>query len=255
MKSLLAIAANTLRHAVRDRVLYSILFFAAGVILLSLALKDVTIGDQDKVVRSIGQSAIAGFGSIIAMFLGVSLVWTELEKRTVYTVLSRPLARRTFILGKYLGLIATLAVQIAIMLTVYTALMTVQQHVPPAIVYVSNGMLLIELMLLTAFATLFSTYSAPTTASAFTLSVFVIGHLADDIWLYGSRAESPAVQEMARALYWVLPNFEILNLRDLAIHEKPIPWDRVLTGITYGLSYTAVVLGAAVAVFERRDLK
>lgn len=255
MRRLLALATNTLREAVRDRVLYSILFFAVGVVVLSLALEEITIGDQDKVVRSVAQGAIDLFGAIIAMFLGVSLVWKEIERKTIYTVLSKPIPRPMFVLGKYLGLMMTLVVEIAILLVIYVVLMSAQQHFPPLVVFVSMGLLLVELALLTAWATLFSTYSAPMTAAAFTLAVFTIGHLADDIWMFGNQAESPTVRTVARVLYWLLPNFEIFNIRAFAVHERPIPWERVGSAAAYGLLYTGAVLGVAMAVFQRRDLK
>lgn len=255
MSRLLALALNTFREAVRDRVLYSILFFGAGVILLSLAMEEITIGDQAKVVRSVGQGAIDGFGTLIAMFLGVSLVWKELDKKTIYTILSKPIPRWMFIIGKYLGLILTLVVEIAILLLIYCLLMLVVQGFPSGVVFVSTGMLLLELMLLCAFATLFSSYSAPTTASAFTLAIFAIGHLADDVWLYGSQSDVEGIRQFSRALYWVLPNFELFNIRAYAVHDLPIPWDRVGPAIVYGLGYTTAVLMAAVAVFQRRDVK
>lgn len=255
MSRLLALALNTFREAVRDRVLYSILFFGVGVILLSLALEEVTIGDQEKVVRSVGQGAIDIFGAIIAMFLGVSLVWKELDKKTIYTILSKPIPRWMFVLGKYLGLVLTLAVEVLILLAIYCGLMVVEQSFPPPVVFVSMGLLLLELMLLTAWATLFSCYSAPTTASAFTLAIFVIGHLADDIWLFGNQSESAAVQQLARALYWVLPNFEVFNLRMHAVHQLPIPWAQVSGAVAYGLGYTAAVLAAAVLIFQHRDVR
>ena len=110
-------------------------------------------------------------------------------------------------------------------------------------------------MLLTAFATLFSCYSAPTTASFFAISIFIIGHLADDIWLYGSQADSESIQQMARTLYWVLPNFEIFNLREAAVHGHAVPWQRVGMAVVYGLSYTALVLTAAIGIFQRKDIK
>jgi Cu-processing system permease protein len=255
MRRLLAIALNTFKEAVRDRVLYSILFFAVGLMILSLALSDITIGDQAKIVRSAAQGAIDLFGSIIAMFLGVSLVWKEIERRTAYTILSKPIPRWMFILGKYLGLMLTLVVQVAIMLAVYTILMVIEQKFPPPVVFLSMGMLLLELMLLTAWATLFSTYSAPTTASFFTLAIFAIGHLADDIWLYGNKADSEAVRELSHQLYWALPNLEVFSLREVAVHELPIPWDHVLPAVAYGVGYTAAVLCVAMAVFHNRDLK
>ena len=250
-----ALALNTFREAVRDRVLYSILFFAGGVILLSLLLQEVTIGDQAKVVRSIGQGSIDLFGSLIAIFLGVSLVWKELDRRTIYTLLSKPLPRGVFLVGKYLGLLLTLLVELGILLAVYTGLMVAQQGFPPVVVFVSVGLLMVELALLTAWSTLFSASSSPTVATAFTLAVFVIGHLADDIWLYGNQADSETVRTIAGVLYWTLPNFELFNIRELAVHERPTPWDRVVPAVAYGVAYSAAVLGLAGLVFRNKDIR
>jgi ABC-type transport system involved in multi-copper enzyme maturation permease subunit len=251
------LAWNTFREAVRDRVLYSIFFFALGVILLSLAMEEISIGDQAKVVRSMAQGSIDFFAAVIAMFLGISLVWKELERRTVYTILSKPIPRWCFVIGKYLGLVLTVAVQLLLMLLFYVVLMLfqTQQSFPPPVVFVSMGLVLVELMLLTAWATLFSCYSSPTTAAFFTLSIFIIGHLADDVWLYGSQAESPGVQQLSKTLYWVLPNFELFNIREAAVHGREVPWERAWGALAYGLAYTAMILGLAVGVFNRKDIK
>ena len=250
-----ALAVNTFREAVRDRVLYSILFFAVGVLALSLAIDDITIGDQAKVVRSVAQGAVDLFGSIIAMFLGVSVIHKELERKTVYTVLSRPLPRWIFVLGKYAGLLLTVGVEIVVLVVVYTLFMLLRGDPPDLCLFVSMGMLFVELALLTAWATLFSAYSAPTTAAAFTLAVFLIGHLADDIWLYGNQADSESVRSVARALYWALPNFEVFSIREAAVHKLPVPWERIGPGLAYGVGYTVAVLAAAMAVFQRKDVK
>ena len=255
MRRLLALVLNTFREAVRDRVLYSILFFGVAVVVLSLALQEITVGDQDKVVRSVAQSGIDLFGSIIAMFLGISLVWKEIDRKTVYTILSKPVPRWMFILGKYLGLMLTLVVELLILVAIYTLMMMIEQGFPPLVVYQSMGLLLIELGLLTAWATLFSTYSAPTTAAAFTLAVFVVGHLADDVWLYGSQAQSDALRQAARVLYWLLPNFELLSVRADAVNHRSVSWLRLGSAAAYGLAYTGAVLSTAMLVFHRRDMR
>ena len=255
MNQLRTLATNTFREAVRDRVLYSILFFAAAILALSLGLEHVTVGDQAKVTRSVAQGAIDLFGSLIAMFLGVSLVWKELDRRTVYTVLSKPIPRWSFVLGKYLGLILTLIVEIGILLAFYIVLMMFKQGFPPGVVFVSMAMLLLELSLLTAWATLFSTYSSPMTASAFTLAIFVIGHLADDIWVFGNSVDIEAVRQISRVIYWVTPNFETFNIRPYAVHELPTPWERVWPAIVYGVFYIVAVLTVASGIFARKDLK
>jgi len=255
MKRLWALAINTFREAVRDRVLYSILFFAVGVLALSLAIDDITIGDQAKVVRSVAQGSVDVFGSIIAMFLGVSVIHKELERKTVYTVLSRPLPRWIFVLGKYAGLMLTVLVEVTVLVVVYSGFMLIRGDPPDLTLFVSMLMLVVELALLTAWATLFSAYSAPTTAAAFTLAVFVIGHLADDIWLYGKQADAESVRSVARALYWGLPNFEVFSIREAAVHKDAVPWDRIGPGILYGFGYTVAVLGGAMAIFQRKDVK
>jgi ABC-type transport system involved in multi-copper enzyme maturation permease subunit len=255
MNRIWAIATNTHREAIRDRVLYSLLFFACVMLVASLVTKEITIGDQDKIVRGTALGAISLFSSVIAMFLGVSLVYKELERKTIYTIASKPIPRWMFVLGKYFGLLLTLAVNLGIMAVLYLVLLGTRYGAPDASLAAFLILLFVELMLLTAWATLFSTYSGPTTATAFTLAVFVIGHLADDIWTFGHQAQSVAVRQVAEILYWVLPNFEVMNVQPEATHQLVVTWYRFGTAAGYGLLYTVVVLCAAVLVFQRRDFK
>ena len=137
MIRLWALALNTFREAVRDRVLHSILFFGAAAVILSIIFKDITIGDQAKVVRSVAHSGVDLFASLIAMFLGISLLWKELEKKTIYTILSKPIPRWMFVLGKYLGLILTVGVELLLLVGLYTVAMGLYQGVPSLTALVS----------------------------------------------------------------------------------------------------------------------
>jgi ABC-type transport system involved in multi-copper enzyme maturation permease subunit len=255
MNRIWAIASNTHREAIRDRVLYSLLFFACVMLVASLVTKEITIGDQDKIVRGTALGAIVLFSSIMSMFLGVSLVYKELERKTIYTIAAKPIPRWMFVLGKYLGLLITLAVNLGIMSLLYLVLLGTRYGTVHPSLLAFLLLLFVELMLLTAWATLFSTYSGPTTATAFTLAVFVIGHLADDIWTFGHQAKSLWVQHMAEVLYWVLPNFEVFNVQPEATHQLVIGWTRIGTAMGYGFAYTTVVLAVAVLVFQQRDFK
>ncbi len=254
-RQLAALATTTFREAIRDRILYSLLFFAALLLLVSVAMQEFTIGDQDKVVRSTALGAIRMFGSIISLFLGIGLVYKELERKTIYTLVAKPLNRGTFLLGKYLGLMGVIAVQLGLMGLMYVALLTLQQGFPQSGVFISWYLLYLELAFLTAWALLFSSYSSPTMAGSFCLSIFVIGHLADDIALFGRQAESETLRSAAEVIYWLLPNFEVFNAAPLAAHNLPIPVDMITGATAYGLGYTAVVLVAAVMVFSTRDFK
>ena len=250
-----ALAINTFREAVRDKVLHSIFFFAVIGIIFSVVLKEITIGDQAKIIRSIGQGGIDIFSAVIAMFLGISLLYKEIEKKTIYTILSKPIPRWIFVMGKYCGLMLTVLSEVVLLSGVYVLVISIQQGFPDDSFFISLPLLLVELMLLTAWATLFSAYSSPTVATAFILSIFVIGHLADDIWIFGNQSDNPMLKQMARYLYWILPNFEALSIREVAVHEEIIPWSRFWAAIGYGLSYTCAVLLLAVKVFEKKDIK
>ena len=250
-----AIAQNTFREAIRNKILHSILFFAFGMIVISIALKEVTIGEQDKVVRSISQSSIDFFASIMAMFLGISTIGSELENKTIYTLLSKPISRAQFLLGKFGGIILTISTEIGLLCLFYTAIISVQQGFPTPVFFLSLVLLMIEVMLITAWSVFWASYSSQMTASAFLFAVFIIGHLADDIWLFASEAEHPAFQELGRLLYYILPNFEALSIRTEAIHNEIVPLRQFLFALGYGLSYTCFVLIGANALFSRRDIK
>ena len=255
MKQVVAIGLNTFRAAIRDRVLYSILVFAAFIIAASLVAQEITIGDQFKVVRGVAQSAISVLSALIAMFFGVGLIWRELDHRTVYNVLSKPVPRRSFVLGKYVGLMASLWLQVAIMATVYVVFVGLQQGWPHVSFFQFALLLCFELALLAAWATLFSTASSQTTAAGFTVGIFFIGHLADDIWRFGQAHDSAWVQDISAAMYWLLPNFEVFNVQPQAAHEMAVAWGTVFNAAVYGVAYTVVVVAATMAVFGRKDLQ
>ena len=255
MTAIFAVATNTFREAVRDKVLYSILFFAVLLLFVSLGMREITIGDQAKVVRGVALGGISLIGGIIAIFLGVGLVWKEIERKTIYTLAAKPVTRWNLLLGKYLGLWLTLAAEVTILTALYTAIIGSQQGLPAAGIYLAIGMLMLELTLVCAWATLFSTFAAPTTASAYSLCVYLIGHFADDLLLFGERSEDPVFRQLCLTLYRVLPNLEVFNVRAEAVHGMTVPLAEVGWAAVYGLGYTAAVLAVAMVVFEKRDFK
>ena len=192
---------------------------------------------------------------MIALFLGVGLVYKELERKTIYTIVSKPIGRGLFLMGKFTGLMAVIGVQLLAMGGLYVLIMGLTQGLPHSSFYIALVLIWIELGLLVAWTILFSTSSTPTTATLFSLSTFFIGNLADDIWYYGQKAESESLRMIAEGLYWVLPNFQILNNSHAAIHEQTISYSQFAASLSYGLGYTMAVLSLAVFVFSRRDFK
>lgn len=255
MSRIWVIATNTFREAVRDRILNSILFFAVLLLGLSLALRELSIGDSDKVVRGVALGGVSMLAAVVALFLGVSLVYKEIERRTIYTLAAKPIARWQLLLGKYVGIWLTLAAEVGLLFSFYVLIVSPQQGLPGVPVLVSALMLMVELSLLSAWAMLFSTFASPVTATAYSMCIYVIGHFADDLHLFGERADPGAFKTMVLALYRVLPNLESFNLRTEAVHGVLVPVSELVWTTVYGFGYTAAVLAVAMLVFTKRDFK
>lgn len=253
MWCILVIALNTFRENLRDKILYNLLVFALLLIGVSVLLADLTIMEHRKIVTDMGLAAINLVGVIIAIFVGIGLVSKEIERRTVYTIMARPISRTQFILGKYLGLTLTLLVNVLIMLIVYLAILWgYQAPVHPALLQ-AVGLIFVELLLVTALALLFSTFSSSTLSAIMTLAIYVIGHLTTDLKGLAEKSQSGAVKAVMTGLYYLCPNLELLNVKGQAAAGTAIAWSYQALASAYGLMYVALLLTAACMVFQRRD--
>jgi ABC-type transport system involved in multi-copper enzyme maturation permease subunit len=249
---LYAIAINTFREAIRDRILYLILAFALVMIAASRAISLLTVGSEEKIIKDVGLASISIFGVATAIFIGVGLVFKEIEKRTIYTLTAKPIRRAEFILGKYMGLSLVLLVNLSIMTLAFYALLWFKGFLDftlgKAIL-----LILVELLLITAIAILFSSFSSPLLSSLFTVTAYMVGHLSWGLPLLGEKIESVAGRWVLEALYRILPNLEYLNIKGEVVHQVPVGGEEVALAAGYGLAYTAVVLMLAIAVFRKRD--
>jgi ABC-type transport system involved in multi-copper enzyme maturation permease subunit len=250
MRAIQGIALNTFREAIRDRILYLLLVFALLLIGVSRALSQLTVGSEEKIVKDLGLSAISIFGVLTAVFLGVSLVFKEVDKRTIFTLLANPVRRWHFIVGKYLGLLLVLALNVVLM-TVVLAVILMDGSVVAMLPAVA--LILVELALITAFAILFSTFTNPILASIGTLAVYVVGHMSWSFELLKRRIPSGLTSTVCDVLYWVLPNLSLLDIKSEAVHGIAVEGSALVWAVLYGSTYSVVVLILASAVFERRD--
>jgi len=249
---LYAIAINTFREAIRDRILYLILAFALIMIGAGRAISLLTVGSEEKIVKDMGLAAISLFGVATAIFIGVGLVFKEIEKRTIYVLTSKPIRRSEFILGKYLGLSLVLLVNLSIMTLGFYAVLWYKGYLDfglgKAII-----LIFVELLLITAIAILFSSFSSPLLSSLFTVTSYLIGHLSWGLPLLAEKLPEGIGRWLCGALYRVLPNLEYLNIKGEVVHRIPVGGDEVFLAAGYGLAYTAVVLMLAIMIFRRRD--
>lgn len=253
-----AIARNAFREAVRDRVLYNLVVFVLLLIAGAILLGEVSAGQEAKIIVDLGLSAILLFGVFIAIFVGVGLVYKEIERRTLYAILSKPIGRGQFLLGKYLGLCLTLLVNVAIMgVGLSLALIYVKRGWDPlaARIWPAIFLIYVELAILTGVAMLFSAFSSPALSALLTFFVFVIGHFSSDLkTLAGSMGSAPTRWVFA-GLYYLLPNLTNYNAITPAAHGQAPGIGSLLAAAGYGLIYIGVLLAAAALVFSRRNLK
>ena len=220
MMQVLTIAENTFRENIRDRVLYNLILFAMIMILSSILLGQLTLGHEAKVIVDIGLSSISIFGTLIAIFIGIGLVYKELEKRTAYFLLAKPVTRQQLILGKYLGLVFTLFVNVAIMTAGLFATLMWQEGMKSAALWrilPAVFLIFLALALTTAVALLFSAFSTPALSAAFTFFLWVIGHFNRDLLEFAKLTKSAAVESICRGLYYLLPNFSNFTWLDSLI--------------------------------------
>ncbi len=253
MRSIAVIAFNTFRETLRDKILYNLLVFALLLIGGSVVLGDLTIMEQSKIVTDMGLAAINLVGVIIAIFVGIGLVSKEIERRTVYTIMARPIARWQFILGKYGGLVLTLTVNLLVMILVYVGTLLMDQVPVHGALFQAIQLIFVELLLVTAVALFFSTFSSSTLSAILTLAIYVIGHLTADLKGLAVRSESDALKTVLTGLYYLCPNLEVLNMKGQAAMGIAVAPSYQLLATLYGLLYAALLLAGSCVIFQRRD--
>jgi Cu-processing system permease protein len=250
---ILAVAQNTFRESVRDKVLYVLLFFAAVAILGSKALGWVSMGQDIKIMKDVSLAAVLIFGVLIAIFVGTNLVYKEIDKRTLYTILARPMRRYEFILGKYLGLAFLLALVTVVMTAVAAIYILALGGSVTASFFLAAALIYAELLLITAFAVLLSSLTSPILGALIVFSIFLFGHATTILVDLPQQIEG-ASRYLLRAIYYVVPNLNNFNIRAEAANAVDISLTYVLWALAYGAAYTALLLILAAWAFERKDV-
>jgi ABC-type transport system involved in multi-copper enzyme maturation permease subunit len=251
------IARNTFREAVRDRVLYNLIAFALLMCGAAILIGEISIDVERLVVINLGLTAVSLFGIVIAIFIGIGLVSKEIEKRTLYTVLSRPVRRWEFIVGKFCGLAGTLVVNTIFMaMGVFAALLYVAHKFgqPDAWIFVALYFIVLEFLIICSLSLLFSSFSSPLLSAVFAFSLFAIGSFADDLRGFAALTHGIA-RWFAIGTAYLVPNFSALNVISAVAHQSPLGTSLILQNTLYALVYTTMALSGAVLIFERRNLK
>jgi Cu-processing system permease protein len=254
MKAVLPIALHTVRELIRNKLLYLLVVFSVLLIAGSILLAQLTVGQWERIINDVGLATVQLSGALVAILVGVGLIAGEIDRRTVYVTLSKPVTRAAFVWGRYLGLCANLALLVGVMGAVLAAVLLATGYPMSATSFSALVLIYVELCVLSAFAVVFSSFTTQTLGVIFSASVFIVGHLAGDLVLLADRLTG-ASRAVVRAIAGILPNLDLLNLKSQAANQVAVAPSFVASSAAYGLVYSAIAVAFAAFVFKRRDLK
>jgi ABC-type transport system involved in multi-copper enzyme maturation permease subunit len=253
-----AIALNTFREAVRNKVLYLLLFFALGMIVSGVKISQISISEKARVLRDIGLGGIMLFGIVIAVFIGINLVYKEIDRKTVFVLVPKPIHRWELIVGKFFGMMVTLAVMMLIMTALFFALLIGSESDYGTL---TRAVLLLfgQVMLVTAIAVLFSSFSTPILSGAFTLALALIGFFTPELHELILKLGGGGAPLLSAAMH-ILPDMhlfyvsgEIVEGHYLSVHGAYVDWGYVASAFAYAIAYAGCTLALASLIFSRRD--
>jgi ABC-type transport system involved in multi-copper enzyme maturation permease subunit len=250
-----AIALNTFKEAVRNKVFY--LLVALGIItaLSSQIISMLTIGDKVKVLKDVGLASIDFFCVLIAVFTGINLVYKEIDKKTIYNIISKPISRSSFILGKFYGLALTLLVALVSMAAIFFFFLFISTGQFDVKILLYFFYLYLELMVITAISIVFSSFSTPILSSVFTISLYLIGHVTWTFNQFKDKLDKPLEKIVAYFFYYILPNLEKFNIKNAVVMKSDLNNYLIANTIIYGLCYTAALLILAILIFNKREFQ
>jgi ABC-type transport system involved in multi-copper enzyme maturation permease subunit len=268
LATILRIAVHVFKDSVRDKVLYAIAAFAVLMIAASVLLGQTSGGQDVKIIKDLGLAAISIFGLFGAIFIGIGLVSKEVERRSIYGLLVKPMTRPQFVLGKFCGLVLTLAVNVSVMTLAFYAVLAYYDWtltagekaaieapaLDPALLK-ATFLILVELVVVTAIALFFSTFAGPMVSAALTFGAVVIGNFNADLKNFESVVDSQPVAWLAKVLYYALPNLAPFDVKSQVVHAQPVPFDYIGLSVGYAGLYVGMLLLLATLIFSRRDFK
>jgi len=248
-----AIALNTLKEAVRNKIFYLLIFFGIIFSLSSKLISLLTIGDSLKILKDIGLASITFFSVLIAIFTGINLVYKEIEKKTVFFILSKPVDRKDFILGKFLGLALTIFIAITAMISVFAIFIFFYSgNFDPGLL-LFFVYLFMEVLIIISISILFSSFSTPILSSVFTIVIYLIGHV---IWTFNEfkhKLVDPFQKYFAHFIYYLFPNLEKFNVKSVIVMNDTISTKVVISTLTYGIFYVTAILLLSIHIFKKRE--
>lgn len=255
MNRIVAVARNTIREVVRERIVLVLALFGVALVGASQVLSPLALGEAKKVVTDFGLAGSSLLATLLVVVLGSSLLHKELDRRTIYAVMAKPIRRVEFLVGKFLGLWTTTGFLLAGMTLMLLALLTVVHRETPWILLGSLLLTVVEIGIVTAFVILFSSFTTPGLTAFFTIAAVVVGNFAEEFLYFATQGGSTLASGIAGVFYWVVPHLAVFNARAMVTHGTAVSPEQLLFATAYGLLYMGALLAAAAAIFERREFR
>lgn len=255
MKQLQALALNTFKEAVRNKVFYLLVALGITTALSSIIVSMLTIGDKVKVLKDVGLAAIDFFSILVAIFTGINLVFKEIEKKTVYNILSKPIARSTFIIGKFCGLAFTLLVALISMAVIFFLFLWIATGSVDIYIGIYFALLYLELLIITAISILFSSFSTPILSSIFTIALYLIGTVSWTFNLFRDQLKGSFEKIAAYTFYYILPNLDKFNIKNQLVLNTSLNLSEIWSAVLYAGCYTTALLMLAILVFNKKEFQ
>jgi ABC-type transport system involved in multi-copper enzyme maturation permease subunit len=253
MSIIITIAKNTFKETIRDRILYGIFAFALLFLISTVLFGSISLGEDIKVIRDFGLAGIYIFSIIITIFLGTSLIYKEIEKRTLYIIFSKPVSVTQFILGKFIGLMAGIKSTVILMTVTYLIIVYFKGGGIDWLALWSTLLLLFELAIFAALTILFSTFTTPLAGTIYAVIILYIGHSLGLVHKYGLKAGG-ILKYLSDMTYYLMPNLEKFNLRNSVVHGLVPNSGQIIYPIVYAIFYTAILLFLANISLKKQDL-
>ncbi|MDD2485039.1 MAG: ABC transporter permease subunit [bacterium] len=249
-----ALAMATFKEAIRKKVLLVLLVFAFIFIGSSLLFTYFSGGEEIRMVKDVGLTGMLVFGLLIATFLGMSLIPTEIEKRIIYTILSKPVRRLEVVVGKYLGAALAVLIMVLLMGLVFMGLVFFKEHTLSLITALAIILTFFELLVVLAMAVTFSTFTSSTLSVVLTIFFYILGSSSDSLQYLGGRSDSPLLKAAVKGFGYLIPNFEVFNIRSQVLHNEAVPWVYIFKAMIYGLLLSAALLIVAGMFFQEKEV-
>ncbi|MBD3344276.1 MAG: ABC transporter permease subunit [Chitinivibrionales bacterium] len=256
MNAIFQIAINTFKETIRNKVLYNILFFAIGLIFLSISFGEWSVFARVQVMQDFGLATMSIAGLLLAVFIGVGLLAKEIADKTLYSTLVKPIFRYTFVSGKFFGLLVTLAVNFAILTLIFWVIIIYLGGQATMPLFSAVLLIWIETALIVSVSIFFSTITTPMLAAIFTLAFYVIGHMNDfmELTLTAQTSINPVIENLLKIIYYLLPNLEHFNIREQVVYSVGVAPNYILFSFIYGVLYIFLFLILSCLIFTTKDL-